>query len=542
MVEAYRGILERFIRLYNQLENVADKKLFISQFVEQTEKIKWKGLSRIVEKIGEDILSKEQSGLVYATIARILIRDMPNKAFELIKELDSNAEVLFEWSFDAALAYGLIAEAFLDIDDREKSLFYLNKGIEYALKIPDRSDRSIALARLMPLIFTFYGLQESLEYLKKITYEIKRVDAIVRIIHTSTKLDIKVDLKSLLPFVPREKQTYIISEWTKGISKYSIEMALDVANGFLRHAMSNLNNIDNLRALTNFLEIYLLSNDGSFDSNAKKLIQTIKQSILTNIYKREFLAVLFDLIETLLKFEKKEETNNLLSEIKMHLSHDDPSIEIFVFNKLARVYAKYKYFDDVNLYLESGYQTLETVDVVVRTPLLVDTLSATLYAINEFPDFVPENLAKEYAEKIRPAEIAEVKIRIFRDNLAYLKERYGDKIDDAINEIIQMDRLLNLKELELRARDILMGLLDKRDGSFILNYILKYSYEANLPEAARLEVLELLGAATSALLKNDPQKAREYVELALREFERRKVPLLPIILRFFQEYLLMTLP
>ena len=540
MSDPFEQILNKFVSLYNQLESTADKKLCLSQFVELIETIKWNGLAKIVEKISEDILAKEKSGTVLATIARIVAKNSPETALNLIKTIDSSPDVMFEWEFDAALAYGLLAEAFLELDDRSKAKEYLDKSIEYALKIPDRSDRSIALARLMPLIYDFYGFEKSLEYISRITYEVKKSEAIVKLITSAGQRGDNIDFRKLLSLAPREKRPYILSILAKTIAHMDINRAKELTQQFIPFAESDVNSIDNLRALVNFLDIYLYN--GLDKNTAGTLFSKIKSAILANIHKREFMSLVFDVVDTLLRHNYKNEGQKLLSEMRTYIGDKDPASNVFMYNRLTRIYSKYGYFDDANLFLSNCYEVLQGIDIVVRTPLLVETISTTLFVINEFPDQVPIQLAEKYADQIRPAEIAEVKIKLFRDNLAYLKETYTSiSLDDAINEIILIDRMLNLRELEKRAKEILMSIIEKRDGSFVLHYVLKYAYEANLPEATRLEVLEFLGSATTALLQRRIDTAKEYLELALREFERRKVPLLPIVLRFFQEYLLMTL-
>ncbi|MEX0568734.1 MAG: hypothetical protein Q6363_006195, partial [Candidatus Njordarchaeota archaeon] len=538
--DPFEQILNKFVLLYNQLESTADKKLCLSQFVELIETIKWNGLAKIVEKISEDILAKEKSGTVLATIARIVAKNSPETALNLIRTIDSSPDVMFEWEFDAALAYGLLAEAFLELDDRSKAKEYLDKSIEYALKIPDRSDRSIALARLMPLIYDFYGFEKSLEYISRITYEVKKSEAIVKLITSAGQRGDNIDFRKLLSLAPREKRPYILSILAKTIAHMDINRAKELTQQFIPFAESDVNSIDNLRALVNFLDIYLYN--GLDKNTAGTLFNKIKSAILANIHKREFMSLVFDVVDTLLRHNYKNEGQKLLSEMRTYIGDKDPASNVFMYNRLTRIYSKYGYFDDANLFLSNCYEVLQGIDIVVRTPLLVETISTTLFVINEFPDQVPIQLAEKYADQIRPAEIAEVKIKLFRDNLAYLKETYTSiSLDDAINEIILIDRMLNLRELEKRAKEILMSIIEKRDGSFVLHYVLKYAYEANLPEATRLEVLEFLGSATTALLQRRIDTAKEYLELALREFERRKVPLLPIVLRFFQEYLLMTL-
>ncbi len=541
MDSAFEQILEKFVLLYNQLESTADKKLCISQFVEATETIKWPGIATIIEKISEDILAKEKSGTILATIAKIMAKTAPDVALNLIKTVDSSPDLMFEWEFDAALSYGLMSEAVMDMGDRNTAKEYLDKGLRYAISIPDRSDRSIALARLMTLIYEFYGFDKSLEYLEKITYEIKKSEAIIRIIRIASRKGDNIDLRKLLSLAPRQKRPYILSEWAKNIAERDLIKAKEMSQQFLPFAESDLGNIDNLRAMVNFLDIFL--HDESSGNVVWDILGKIKSAILANIHKREFMALIFDVMDTLLKHKLNNEGQKLLSEMRTYIGDKDPASNIFILNRLTRIYAKYKYFDSVNLYLSNSYEVLQTVDIVIRTPLLVETLSTALFAINEFPEDVSVDIATKYAEKIRPAEIAELKIKLFRDNLAYLKDAYASvSLDDAINEIVFRDRVLNLRELERRAKSILMEIIEKRDGSFILHYVLKYAYEANLPEATRLEILEFIGSSTSALLQQRIDVAKEYLELALKEFERRKVPLLPIVLRFFQEYLLMSLP
>lgn len=541
MTETFEQILDKFVSLYNQLESTADKKLFISQFVETTDAIKWPGLANLVEKISEDILAKEKSGTVLATITRIIAKNSPDYAHTLIKTIDSSPDIMFEWEFDAALSYGLISEALLEMGDRSAAKQYLDKSLNYAIKIPDRSDRSIALARLMTLIYEFYGFEKSLEFLEKITYEVKKSEAIIRIIHSAGKKGDSLDLRKLLSFAPRQKRPYILSEWAKNIANWDLNKAKELSQQFIPFAESDLGVIDNLRAMVNFLDIFL--HDGLSNPNVSNMLSKIKSAILANIHKREFMAVVFDVIDALLRHNLENEGRKFLSEMRSYIGDKDPASNIFILNRLTKIYAKYKRFDSVNLYLSNSYEVLQGVDIVIRTPLLVETLSTTLFAINEFPDTVPVDIAAKYADKIRPAEITELKIKLFRDNLAYIKEAYATTtIDDAINEIVFRDRVLNLRELETRAKNILMEIIEKRDGSFILHYVLKYAYEANLPEATRLEILEFIGSSTSALLQKRIDVAKEYLELALKEFERRKVPLLPIVLRFFQEYLLMSLP
>lgn len=537
----FEEILNKFVLLYNQLESTTDKKLCLSQFVELIETIKWGGITKIVEKISDDILAKEKSGVVLATIARIIAKNSPEIATTLINTIDSSPDIMFEWEFDAALAYGLIAETFLEINDRAKAREYLDKAIEYALKVPDRSDRSIALARLMPLIYDFYGFEKSLEFITRITYEVKKSEAIVKLIASAGRQKDNIDFRRLLSLAPRGKRPYILSILAKTIAQMDINKARELTQQFIPFAESDINNIDNLRALVNFLDIYLY--DDLDKNRTRNLLNKIKSAILANIHKREFMALIFDIIDVLLKHNQKSEGQKLLSEMRTYIGDKDPTSNVFMYNRLTRIYSKYGYFDDVNLFLENCYDVLQNIDIVVRTPLLVETLSTTLFAINEFPDHVPIQIAEKYAERIRPAEIAELKIKLFRDNLAYLKEQYASvSLDDAINEIILIDRMLNLRDLEKRSKDILINIIEKRDGSFVLHYVLKYAYEANLPETTRLEILELLGAATTALLQRHIDIAKEYMELALREFERRKIPLLTIVLRFFQEYLLMSLP
>ena len=541
MSETFEQILDKFVSLYNQLESIADKKLFISQFVETTDAIKWPGLANLMEKISEDILAKEKSGTVLATIARMIAKNSPDYAHTLIKTIDSSPDIMFEWEFDAALSYGLISEALLEMGDRSAAKQYLDKSLNYAIKIPDRSDRSIALARLMTLIYEFYGFEKSLEFLEKITYEVKKSEAIIRIIHSAGKKGDRLDLRKLLSFAPRQKRPYILSELAKNIANWDLDRAKELSQQFIPFAESDLGVIDNLRAMVNFLDIFL--HDGLSNPNVSNMLSKIKSAILANIHKREFMAVVFDVIDTLLRHNFENEGRKFLSEMRSYIGDEDPASNIFILNRLTKIYAKYKRFDFVNLYLSNSYEVLQGVDIVIRTPLLVETLSTTLFAINEFPDTVPVDIAAKYADKIRPAEITELKIKLFRDNLAYIKEAYATTtIDNAINEIVFRDRVLNLRELETRAKNILMEIIEKRDGSFILHYVLKYAYEANLPEATRLEILEFIGSSTSALLQKRIDVAKEYLELALKEFERRKVPLLPIVLRFFQEYLLMSLP
>lgn len=543
MSRVFEEILQVFVDLYNQLDGTGDKKLILMQLVDQLEQVKWRGFSLLVERISEDILMEETSGIILAVLARILAKEKPGKTRDLASELDSNAKILFEWEFDAALAYALLCEAFRDMSDMDSARRYLDRSIEYALKVPDRSDRSIALAKILPMIYEFHGLDAAMEYLGKITYEIKRSEAIVSLIRVAMEKDEGIDLKVLLPYVPKEKRSYIVSEWFLAVANKVRHRAKEFARQLAQTVQTDTSAIDYLRTLINILHIYLMGNSNIADPEVASLYTKIKSLTMQNLHRREFVAVVFDLIDILLKFGFKSEAQKFLGDIRGYVTENDSSSEVFIFNKLSKIYAKYGYFDDVNLFVHNCLETLSSADTAVKTPLLVDSLSSILYVINEFPIDVPVSLAEKYAKKIRPIEITEVKIKLFKDNLAYLREAYREvSIDKAINEIIREFRTFNIRQLEATAKDVLMGLLEKRDGSYVLNYILKYAYEINIPEAKRLEILELLGSAASALLKHDVERAKEYVELALHEFERRRVSLLPIILRYLREYLLMMLP
>jgi len=543
MQESYEDILQAFVGLYNQLESLTDKKILLMQFVDQVEQIKWRGLPLIVERISEDILMEERSGLIYAILARIFAKEFPDKARKLAEEVDANVNVLFEWEFDAAIAYALLCEGFFEVGDLENAKKYLDLSVKYALKIPDRSDRSIALARIIPKIYELYGFEATMGYLEKITYEVKRSEAIVNLIRVAMGRDGIIDIKMLLPYVPKEKRSYIISEWFLAIAKRSPQRAVEYVRQLTQYIKADSSGIDHLRTLVNLLHIYLMGDGALSNPEISELYNRIKSLTFQNLHKREFIAIVFDLVDILLKFKLKNEAQKLLSEMRSYMSNDDPSSEIFAFNKLSKIYAKYGYFNDVNLFIHNCLELLGSIETAVRTPLIVESLSSILYVINEFPPEVPVSLAENYARRIRPIEVTEVKIKLFKENLAYLREAYKDmSIDKAINEVIREFRMFNINELEAKAKNILMSLLEKRDGSYVLNYILKYAYEINIPEAKRLEILELLGSAASALLKQDIERAKEYVELTIREFERRKVSLLPILLRYLGEYLLMMLP
>ncbi|MCR8432857.1 MAG: hypothetical protein QXH55_00720 [Candidatus Korarchaeota archaeon] len=540
---AYEEILSTFVKLYNQLEDAGKKKLILMQLADELEHIKWAGLLILLEHISEDILSKEESGMTLAILAGILSQNKISKSIELANKIDSKANVLFEWDFDAALAYGILSQAFLRANNKDLAKKYLDKSIEYALKIPDRSDRSIALARILPFIYELYGFNKALEFLQRITYEIKRVEAIVKLVKMAIAKGESIDVKVLLPLASKEKKAYILSELFLALANKTKGQTKELAEQILQLVQADTSIIDHLRALINALHIYLIGGTKIDQPEVSSLCKKIKSSIIQNLYKKEFLSTIPDLIDILLKFGYRKEVQAFLDDIKVNLQKTDSSSEVFIANRLSRIYAKYGDFDYTSALLSYCLDELSKVDPIIRTPLLIDSASSLLFVINEFPESIPTSLAEKYANELRPTEMIGIEVKIHKDNMAYLTEVYKEiGLDRAINEIIRDFRAINIKQLEESAKEILLNLLEKRDGSFVLNYILKYAYEANIPETIRLQILEYLGVAADALLKHDIARAREYTEFSLREFERRRVGLLPIIIRFIQEYVLAILP
>ncbi|MHA1616028.1 MAG: hypothetical protein ACTSX9_01815 [Candidatus Njordarchaeales archaeon] len=539
----YEKILQIFVETLKELKSPMERRLLTLNIAEHVPEIKWWGISVLADRIFEDLLKEKQDAITLAIAAKIIVKEYPEKSLMYARRVLSELENLSEWEYDRALSLIYVALALEQLNEHEMAFSALRDALKWARKIPDRSDRSIILSKLIPMIYRSGQRSLALTLIDEVVYTPKKVDAVLGIIRHLTISDENI-LEHLLRKIPSDEQPIALATWADTISPSNPSKVLEICNRALGE-LEERGEKESLRAATVYLRCFSalirIKNNPLISNKALEIYSSLRNTLIKKIEERPYLNLFLELIEILTREKYIERVREILSRLKILAKRKTPPDNLFILNKIAYIYAKINDFSQAAENLTKVLGISRTLEKLLAVPAMIDSAITATAIMNEFPATIPRELVLEYADMIRPAEYFELKIHLSRENFEFLKTLYpGQTLSEAINSIILKGRILESMRLDENIKKLVQKLVDLGEYT-ILHYLLKYIYSVGIPESERQTLLNLLGRTVEMLTLNQIDEAKSYIELILSRLERNGIPLIPILYQYFSEYVIALL-
>lgn|GEM_PF-4536239 len=534
----YEEILQLFIELLRELNSPMERRLLTLNIAEYIPEIRWYGISILMDRIIDDLLKEKQDAITLSIASKIIANEYPEKALMYARRVLSDLETLSEWEYDKALSLIYISLTFEELNQKNLARFALQEALKWARKIPDRSDRSIILSKLVPIVYEHGQSSLALALIDEIVYTPKKIDAALSI---AKKLPSNADeiIKMLTLKVPADEKMLIWATWADAISPNSSEKVLRICNEVLNE-LNIRKDFESIRAVNVMLRCFSallkIRNIPEANKKALEIYSKLRNILAKKISERPYLNIFLELIEILNREKFEERVREILSKLEILAEKKGPPDNLFVLNRVAYIYSKMHAFNKTAENLRKVINISRSLEKLLAVPAMIDSAVTATMIMNEFPANIPREIVLRYADMIRPAEYFEVKIHLTRENFEFLKTHYpGRTVSEAVNSIVLKYRILERTRLDEKMRKLITKLMDL--GEFtILHYLLKYIYSVGISEAERQSLLNLLGRAVEMITLNQIEEAKSYVDLILSRLERSGIPLIPILYNYFSEY------
>ena len=535
--EPHRKILEELVQMLKEIRDPSDRKILLSTTLDMIPKVRWWGLSVILDRLLRDLLREKEDAMVYAFGIIFLSPRYPDRARDLAKELLMKINELSKWDYDRAIALIHACRGALNLNDFELAKTLIQAALRWARNIPDRSDRSDAFSRIVPLLYSMGYRDRAIKLIDEIVYEPKKIDAVLSIIKQDPANESVINI--LRNKISPEEIPILMAARAKALPIEYSDKIIEICD----NTVAMLPGTDGIKEvsvlITCFSALIRLKRDGL--ERALKIYNDLKNSLLTRLSERTYLDLFLELLEIFVENGYGGKIRGTLDKLLAGVDAREPPDNVFILNRIAPLYAKMGVFSEAARILEKAYTTAINLPRLVSTPALIDACASTMAVLNTFPDDFPEEIVLEFADRIRPAEKALINIYISMENLDFLKKKLRVKnINEAIDNLILKERILEDLKLEDKARAIILSLVERGEG-IILHYLLKFIYEIGMPEVERVAILRLLGRAVEMLTNGKTSGAKEYVELIFARLRRQNITLATPILDFLREYVLATL-
>ncbi len=537
--EHYEKIISIFSDVLHFVRDLYDRKALFSSISEELEEIKWQGFPLLIKDIIEELVDKIGDAITYSIAIKFLGPKYPDIAMNLGRELILRINELAEWEYDKAVALIDAAEAFHNINQTDLAIEALNNAMNIIDIIPDRSDRSIALAKAVKILTKLGYLDRAIGLLDSIQYEAKKVDAVFNIIDA---LQPEMLTNEVMKRLEEKLDSYDIPIYR---TKIAAKLAPYNPNNSTKYCTAFLRKIDFERPFSyrDISTIYwcvkalLSTNDERNFEMAQKYYLKLQTQMLRRIEERPILELLINLMQNMI--EKRLLTNEItetINKLEQHARSNKTQNSLFILNRIA--WLRWNMGDPNNAIATFQNTFLEAI----KLPAPLSTYSAIDIEVmlsrimNEFPDTISEQTILQISNIIMPSESHLVEITLSRDSLKFLKEAFkGKPIGRILDMFIMREKLYQDFSLSDKVKGLIIDFIRKGEP-IILHYILKFVHRIPIGEQERTIYLRLLGRAIELLSSGRIKEAEQYTELILDKLERDSFPTFLIIIEFLNEY------
>ncbi len=534
----YEMILDVFTRALHELKSPAERKLFLINASETISEVKWWGISILADRILDDLLKEREDALTISLMVRFIVKRFPDKARSLANELILRLNDLTEWEYDKAVSLINIVLAMKDLGEIEAARKYAYEALKWARAIPDRSDRSIVLSRLVPILFDLGEKETAISIIDEIVYSPKKIDALISLAERLRENDDEL-IELLLRKCPIDEKSLILAIWANSFSPNHPEKVYTICSKVL----SSIQGLESIRAVNIMLNCFSALAKlprSEYRQKALEIHNKLREILLKRLEERPYMNIFFHLLEILIKMGVSEKIQEILTRLENLAAKKRPPENIFLLNRIALIRAKINELENAVRNFSLVLEIAKGIEKLIAIPALIDTAATIFLIMNDFPEDLPENIVWKFVERIRPIEYVEIPARLSRENTEFLKQAYpGRTISEALNSIIHKERISESLELDKKVINIVFQLID-RGEYIILHYVIKYIYSIGISERERISILNMLGRVVEMLRVGRISDAKNYIELIFSRLRRFDLPLTPIVIEFMREYVLAT--
>lgn len=537
-ITKYESVLEIFTRTLQELKSPAERKLFLISASEMIQDIKWWGISIFADRILEDLLKEREEALTLSLVARFSVSKFPERVKEIANELLLRLDELSEWEYDKAVSLINLALALINLNQISEAKRYLDLALKWARAIPDRSDRSIVLSRIVPILFRIGEKEIAITLIDEIVYAPKKIEAIVAIASQLSEQDSYM-LESLLKKCSEDDRPIILTTFAKAIASSDPDKAYELCQTVSSH-YSKSESIRIVNLMLNCFSALVKTPNKVYREHAQQIYNKLLDILFKRIEERPYMNAFFQLLEVLVENKTSDKVSTILKRLEELATKKRPPENIFILNKIAYIRAKMGDLDRTVQNISLVLEISQNLEKLIAIPALIDTTTTIFSIMNTFPDNIPEDLVWSFAERIKPIEYVEITARLSRENIEFLRQMYpGRTVSEALNSIIYRERINDNLETERKTLGVIFNLVD-RGEYIILHYVLKFIYTVGMSERERISILNMLGRAVEMLTSGKLDEAKNYIELIFARLKRLNLPISPILIEFLREYVLAT--
>jgi len=521
----FRNIASIAIDALSKIRDIEYRKILFLEVSNKIKEIKWKGVSVLIERLFDQLLAEEESAIIIACGIRFICKINPEKARRYANELLLRIEDLSPFRWDRAMALIYSADALLELDN-EIAEKMINKAMIEAEAVPDRSDRSDAFAKLIPVLYKLGKRKEIKDVYEKIVYYPRKVEVAISL--TMINCDKEI-LKEILRALDEKDKLLINSFLARNMLKENPEIAKRMIEEIIEKMKSmSIPDFEKARILANAFYVY-----NKMDiSKVRFILEELKEIIIRHGSEPHFVALAFELPVILLEFGQKEKALTLTSELVKSLLEISDAREFLILSNAAYCYSRLGEFEKAYEYLNRAYAITQRERFIAP---MIDICSTSFAIMNEFPESVPISLAEEFADKILGIKRIRLELELTEDNFSFLQAVFKGNIQQGLNKLLSIARYMLLHNIEEKAIKALFAILET--DPTILHYIFKYVMSLRIPEGEKGVLFRIIERAIESIYANKLEKTRQFLEIIISRLSRLNIPISPAIMNYVAEYL-----
>ncbi len=521
----FRNIASIAIDALSKIRDIEYRKILFLEVSNKIKEIKWKGVSVLIERLFDQLLAEEESAIIIACGIRFICKINPEKARRYANELLLRIEDLSPFRWDRAMALIYSADALLELDN-EIAEEMINKAMIEAEAVPDRSDRSDAFAKLIPVLYKLGKRKEIKDVYEKIIYYPRKVEVAISLIMTNCDKDI---LKEILGDLDEKDKLLINSFLARNMLRENPEIAKRMIEEIIEKVKSmSVPDFEKARILTNVFYVY-----NRVDiSKVRFILEELKEIIVRHGSEPHFVALAFELPVILFEFGQKEKALTLTSELVKSFLETSDAEEFLILSNAAYCYSRLGEFEKAYEYLNRAYAITQRERFIAP---MIDICSTSFAIMNEFPESVPISLAEEFADKILGIKRIHLELELTEDNFSFLQAVFKGNIQQGLNKLLSIARYMLLHNIEEKAIKALFSILEI--DPTILHYIFKYVMSLKIPEGEKGVLFRIIERAIESVYANKLEKTRQFLEIIISRLSRLNIPISPAVVNYVAEYL-----
>lgn len=526
----HKEILEILVDVFELFRNPSNVKTMMLEANSDIDEVHWFGLPIIFKELFTELSEESTDPKLQGATIRLIAPFYPKKALTMAGELETCIKDLSQWNYDRAIGLAFAAEGILQTKDEEKSKRFLNKALNYAYDIPDRSDRSIALCEMLPIMHKVGMTAEIPEAFDKIVYEPKKLEA-SEVLATIEDLDEGL-LKTVLTSLSPEKKRLVYGIRAKILSKKDQEKAKKLCT----KALDNTGNgVDAATTKKEVFEAYQNIGEGK---KANQILEELSNTLFDNINERPYASILIDLINSLVSNGPQEKGISMLGRVREQTENMSSLNRLFILKEIAKLLAEHQFFEESLRAYHTALKILGSLDELSMSSSVMSVGVSILNTLNNFPQAFPQAEINKIISKIKAKEKTTIQVSLTQDNIEFLDTiKVDTTTDEKIDNLILNER----KKRRLDIEEKLMNLINKlsrRKPRITVTFLLKHVNDITIPESERSNLLSMLSKAGNELAKDNPKRAESYINLTIDKLKDLEVPLSPVVINMVDQYLL----